>query len=286
MGWTRQEVLDVARSTGQPVVEAWSNHNAGQMGTVVGPMLHHTGSAWSYPANKAPTLRTVREGRSDLQNALSMYYIDYEGVIYCITEKIAWHAGGGSWAGITDGNGHFAGIGAESDGQQWTKATVASYKRLAAAILRKTGRTVAYAPRHAEYALPKGRKTDFSGMDPAGFLADVNADLSGNTEGDDMFSDDDRMLLRDVQARLRGDTERPYDPIQLIEKLVTDVQYRVRGQHPAMDSLQVIQWQVSQIAAAAPGDVDEDKLAAALVAAIPDGIAEQVAQKLADRLAA
>jgi len=182
MGWTRQEVLDVARSTGMPVVEAWSDHDAGQMGTVVGPMLHHTGSAWSYPTYTAPTLKTVREGRPDLQNALCMYYIGYDGTIYCVTEKIAWHAGAGSWAGITDGNGHYAGIEAESDGVQWTKATVTSYKRLAAAILRKTGRTVAYAPRHADYALPKGRKTDFSGIDPATFLADVNADLTNSEE--------------------------------------------------------------------------------------------------------
>ena len=186
MGWTRQEVLDVARSTGRPVVEAWSNHNAGQMGTVVGPMLHHTGSAWSYPRYKAPTLRVVRDGRAGLENALSMYYIDYEGVIYCITEKIAWHAGAGAWSGITDGNGHFAGIEAESDGKQWTKATTASYKKLAAAILRKTRRTVAYAPRHADFALPHGRKTDFSGINPATFLADVNADLAGNPQEDDM----------------------------------------------------------------------------------------------------
>ena len=186
MGWTRQEVLEVARSTGRPVVEAWSNHNAGQMGTVVGPMLHHTGSAWSYPRYKAPTLRVVRDGRAGLENALSMYYIDYEGVIYCITEKIAWHAGAGAWAGITDGNGHFAGIEAESDGKQWTKATTASYKKLAAAILRKTRRTVAFAPRHADYALPHGRKTDFSGINPATFLADVNTELTD--QEDDMPS--------------------------------------------------------------------------------------------------
>jgi predicted heme/steroid binding protein len=175
MGWTRQEVLDVARSTGRPVVEAWSSHDAGQMGTVVGPMLHHTGSTWSYPASKAPTLKTVREGRSDLQNSLSMYYIDYEGVIYCISEKISWHSGAGYWQGVTDGNGHYAGIEAESDGRQWTPATVDSYKRLAAAILRKAGHSTAYAPRHADYALPKGRKTDFSGLDSAAFLADVSA---------------------------------------------------------------------------------------------------------------
>ena len=191
MGWTRAEVLAVARATGRPVVEAWSDHDAGQMGTVVGPMLHHTGSDWSYPRLTAPTLKTVREGRADLQNALCMYYIDYAGTIYCITEKIAWHAGEGLWAGVTDGNGHYAGIEAESDGIQWTKATVGAYKRLAAEILRKTGRSVAFAPRHADYALPKGRKTDFSGMDPTTFLADVNADLAGDTapienEDDDM----------------------------------------------------------------------------------------------------
>ena len=251
MGWTRQEVLDVARSTGQPVVEAWSNHNAGQMGTVLGPMLHHTGSAWTYPTNKAPTLRVVRDGRSGLENSLSMYYIDYEGVIYCISEKISWHSGAGSWQGVTDGNGHFAGIEAESDGKQWTKATIASYKKLAAAILRKTGRTVAYAPRHADYALPRGRKSDFSGMDPAAFLADVNADLSGTapTPGGFLMALTDAEQ-REILDRLRGPSQaRGYDMLQSIEAMVRDIQYRVRGADVDARGYDMLQGLEGQLAA-------------------------------------
>ena len=88
---------------------------------------------------------------------------------------------------------------------------------------------------------------------------------------------------REILDRLRGDTSRGYDMLQSIEALAKDVQYRVRGTHPAMDALQVIQWQLSNLDAAP--DVDGDALAAAVVAAIPDDIAEQVAEKLADRLA-
>lgn len=178
MAWsnpTRGEVLAVALSTGEKVVEAWSSHNKGTMGTIMAPMLHHTGSGWTWPRLKAPTLRVVRDGRPRLENSLSMYYIDYEGVIYCINNKLSWHSGAGEFRGITDGNGRFAGIEAESDGRQWTGATIRSFKKLAAAILRRTGNDISWAPRHADYALPRGRKSDFNGYDVAQFRRDAEA---------------------------------------------------------------------------------------------------------------
>lgn len=137
----------------------------------------------------------------------------------------------------------------------------------------------------------KGKVPGISGgVDVNVFYGDLKALTKygkggSTTEEDDMFSDEDRLLLREVKERLRGDEKRPYDMLQSIESMTADVANRVRGGHPAMDSLQVIQWMISQVTAAAPGDVDEGKLAAALVAAIPESIAEQVAQKLAARLA-
>lgn len=113
------------------------------------------------------------------------------------------------------------------------------------------------------------------------FLTECRAALAG--EEDDMFTDEDRALLREARDRLRGDTSRPFDPLQSMEKMVADIQYRVRGHHDALDSLQVIQWQIGQLAAQAP-DVDETELAAALAGAIPDSLAQAVVDKLADRL--
>lgn len=164
MGWTRAQVVNVAKRTGYPVVEAWSSNNQGAMGTVYGPMLHHTATS-AAAAGDYPTLRIVRDGRADLKNSLCMYGLGRSGTIYCISEKISWHAGAGNWNGVTDGNGHFAGIEAESDGRAWTAAQLDAYAKLCASILKETGRDTNWMPRHADYALPKGRKTDTSGLD-------------------------------------------------------------------------------------------------------------------------
>lgn len=69
------------------------------------------------------------------------------------------------------------------------------------------------------------------------------------------------------------------------DALLRDIQFRVRGTHPAMDSLQVIQWQVAQIANTAP-NVDPGKLAASIVAAIPDDLAQQVVDLLGAKISA
>lgn len=163
MGLTRAHLTTIATRTGRRVVEAWSDRDAGLMGEVYGVVLHHTGSAWT--AAIAPTLGVVRNGRSDLQNALCTFYIDKAGTIYLVTEKIAWHAGQGSYRGITDGNGHLLGIEAESDGVHWTPETLLSYELLVAEICRFLGCDPnVWAIRHATWATPKGRKTDFSGI--------------------------------------------------------------------------------------------------------------------------
>lgn len=180
MGWSREIVLKVARRTGYPVVEAWSGHNQGQMGVIYGPMLHHTGSSRS-AAGDYPTLRVVRDGRSDLKNSLCMYGLGRSGTIYCINEKVSWHSGAGNWNGVTDGNGHFAGIEAESDGSvaSWSAAQLDSYAKLCASILQETGRDINWMPRHADYALPRGRKVDTSGMDYGALKAKVSSLLKG-----------------------------------------------------------------------------------------------------------
>lgn len=139
------------------------------MGTVYGPMLHHTGSPGA--TGDYPTLRVVRDGRAGLRNSLSMYGLGRSGTIYCISEKISWHAGGGNWNGVTDGNGHFAGIEAESsgNGRDWTAAQIDAYQKLVASILLETGRDTNWMPMHKEFALPRGRKPDPAGIDIVDF---------------------------------------------------------------------------------------------------------------------
>lgn len=102
----------------------------------------------------------------------------------------------------------------------------------------------------------------------------------GVIEEDDMTPEEHQMLA-ECRDRLRGDTKRPYDMLQSIDSAVADVQYRVRGTHPDMDSFQVIQWQLGQLAAQKPGGLTADDVAAL----IPDGLAQAVVDKLAARLA-
>lgn len=189
MGLSRENLQTIATRTGKKVVAAWSDHNAGAMGEVVGVVMHHTGSAWS-AAGVAPTLRIVREGRSDLQNALCTFYIDKAGTIYLVTEKIAWHAGQGYYRGITDGNGHFLGIEAESDGVHWTAETIESYVLLVAEICRFLGIDEhVWAIRHAVWATPPGRKTDFSGINETDFRARIGARIANPEDDMPSFND-------------------------------------------------------------------------------------------------
>lgn len=211
MGWSRDTIIQVAQRTGYPVVAAWSSHNAGTMGTVYGPMLHHTGSAKS--KSDYATLQVVRDGRPGLENSLCMYGLGKSGTIYLINDKISWHAGVGSWNGIADGNGHFAGIEAESSGASgdWTSEQLDAYPRLVASILLETGRGIDWMPMHKEFALPKGRKSDPSGLDTNEFKKQVDKYLAnpgllgvGGVEQD--LKDDERQWLSDIRVAVVGNT--------------------------------------------------------------------------------
>ena len=162
-GLTRDQMRRIAARTGYPYVEAWSSHSQGAMSGVWGAMVHHTGTPWT-AAGDYPTLRVVRDGRSDLKNSLCGFGLGRSGTIYLISEKVSWHAGAGNINGCTDGNGKIVGIEAESDGRNWTAEERDCYPRLVASILVEIRETDRYTTRHATYALPKGRKTDASGL--------------------------------------------------------------------------------------------------------------------------
>lgn len=168
MGVTRDQLRRIAHRTGYPVVEAWSGHNKGQMGTVKGALVHHTGSSWAAKGDY-PTLKVVRDGRPGLENSLCAFGLGKSGTIYLISEKLSWHAGNGEWNGLTNGNGQLLGIEAESDGVHWTPEEIDAYPRLVASILYEIGMDDRYTTRHASFALPRGRKVDTSGLDMDAF---------------------------------------------------------------------------------------------------------------------
>lgn len=235
MGWSRETITKVAKRTGYPVVAAWSSHNAGTMGTIYGPMLHHTGSAKS----KADyvTLKVVRDGRPGLENSLCMYGLGKSGTIYLINDKISWHAGVGSWQGTTDGNGHFAGIEAESSGANgdWTAEQLDCYPKLVASILLETGRDTNWMPMHKEWALPKGRKSDPSGLDTVNFKKQVQKYLANpGSLGVPGGGEDWLMALNDAQQ------VELYQNMIATRSMLNNVHAWIRGGDPNVDNITLL----------------------------------------------
>ena len=222
MAFTKAQIVRIAKRTGYPVVEAWSGHNAGTMGTVVGPLLHHTATPESVGGDY-PTLKVVRDGRPGLENSLAMYGIGRSGTIYCINDKISWHAGVGGWNGVSDGNGHFAGIEAEGPYQEWPEAELDAYEKLVASILIELGRGLDWAPTHAQFANPPGRKSDPYGFDMDRFKRNVqkylnNPALLGEKEDDDLPYTEAQLLdlmRRAVASTAAGKTQEGAGPANL-----------------------------------------------------------------------
>lgn len=160
-GFTRDQMRRIVARTGIPGVEAWSAHNYGTMRAVWGFLGHHTGTDWAAPGDY-PTLRVVRDGRPGLENSLCMFGLGKTTNIYLVSNLLSWHAGVGSYNGLTDGNGYLAGIEAESDGLpgHWTEFQQEAYPRLGASILLEIHDSDRYSTRHAVWA--PTRKIDFS----------------------------------------------------------------------------------------------------------------------------
>jgi hypothetical protein len=210
-GLNRDLMRRIAARTGYPYVESWSSHSKGAMRGVWGALCHHTGTAWNV-AGDYPTLRVVRDGRPGLVNSLSAFGLGRSGTIYLISDKVSWHAGEGEYNGLRDGNGYLAGIEAESDGGagHWTTQQVDCYPRLVAAILVEVQQGERYTTRHASFALPRGRKTDFAGWPggPPAFWAKVREYLAHPELIDRNHGEGFLMSLSDAEQRELLDTMR------------------------------------------------------------------------------
>lgn len=160
-------------------VEGWELRG-GEMGTVRGVICHHTAN----PRRdlNMPSLRVLRDGRSDLPGPLSQLGLGRDGTYYVIAAGRCNHAGLGLWNGVTRGNSHFIGIEAENSGRDddfpWPSVQIDAYQRGVAAILRHLKLDAQCCAGHKEYALPLGRKPDPS-LDMPDFRAAVARLLSG-----------------------------------------------------------------------------------------------------------
>jgi len=165
-----------------------------------------------------PTLNLLIAGRSDLAGPLSQLGLGRDGTYYIVAAGRCYHAGAGSFKGITAGNSSFIGIEAEntggSDDRPWPGVQMDAYHRGVAAILKHIGKGAEFCAGHKEYALPKGRKTDPS-FDMETFRAAVSAILQNTTAGQTAApvqpvakatlrhgSDNDAALVKIVQAKV------------------------------------------------------------------------------------
>lgn len=162
MNFKLQWLPTVLKDAGQVVfeVDGWKARGHGDMGLVRGVLLHHTAG----PLNgDCPSLKVVINGRPDLAGPLSQLFLCRSGHWHVVAAGKAWHAGAGSWRGITDGNSSFIGIEAENTGlanDPWPSIQVQAYVVGVRALLKHIGAPADMAAGHKEYALPAGRKTD------------------------------------------------------------------------------------------------------------------------------
>ncbi|KQU76019.1 MULTISPECIES: N-acetylmuramoyl-L-alanine amidase [unclassified Rhizobacter] len=154
----------------------WENRGRREMGSVQGVLCHHTAGP---KTGNMPTLRLLREGRSDLAGPLAQLGLGRDGTFYIVAAGQANHAGKGSFRGIGDGNAHLIGIEAEHTGLKgdpWPDVQLRAYQHGVAALLAHVGVSSDFCIGHKEWE--PGRKPDPT-FDMDEFRMQVRAVMSG-----------------------------------------------------------------------------------------------------------
>lgn len=209
-------LAEVARRTGFPVEEVpgWKSRGHGQMRDVRGIVCHHTGTAAS-AAGDYPSLRIVRDGRSDLPGPLSHLGLGRNGTIYVIAAGKCSHAGGSRSAPVVPGweNGSTIGIEAEHPGGSapWPKAQMQAYRALCRELALAYGLSFDRVRGHKEIALPLGRKPD-----PNFDMSDLRASLAGvATQQQQQTPEEDPLVSRLIGLEFVSPNHHPQDVIRL-----------------------------------------------------------------------
>jgi hypothetical protein len=125
---------------------------------------HHTATSAQAPGD-LPTLRILRDGRSDLPGPLCQVAVARSGVVHVIASGKANHAGRGRWGGV-ETSSLTVGCEVEHPGTgPWRPAQLAAFDRVMAALLDGLGQGASKYCGHREWALPAGRKVDPGGVD-------------------------------------------------------------------------------------------------------------------------
>lgn len=204
-----EDLASVARETGYPVVEVdgWRQRGHGGLADHVGVIVaHHTASCEpEETSSNAPALDIVTHGRAGLPGPLAHYVLGYDGTIYVVAAGLAYHAGAGSWRGMS-GNGAALGIEAEDSGDgDWTRQQLDAYPRLVARLCQFLGTDQRGVCAHREWA--PDRKVDPSGIDMPDFrrqVADYLAHPHQITTQEDTMQADERDALFRILEQLTG----------------------------------------------------------------------------------
>lgn len=262
------DLADACRKSGLTVTEVagWRTRGHGSMTAVRGIICHHTAGART---GTYPSLAIVRDGRPGLEGPLSQLGLARDGSVLVIAAGKAWHAGAGSWPGLS-GNEDCIGIEAESvgNGRDWTAAQRDAYPRLCRALAQHYGVPASRVIAHREWA--PTRKIDPAGID----MNILRRAVAATTAEDDMTLEEFRQefadILGEAAAAAAGDgNATPFgrairDRINAIitPSVVTGVW------NAGFGSGDTRQTAGQRLAMAAAG-VDPAALAAAVVAALP-----------------
>ena len=140
------------RSWGLKVYEepGWQDRGHGRA-TPRAFVAHHDAieARWS---GRPPSI--FRAGRPDLPGPITNVTLDSTGRVGMIAAGVAYHAGTGSWNGLSGGNTVTWGCEAQNGGtgQEWPAAQIAAYVLLAAASCDYFGFSSSMVCRHAEWA--------------------------------------------------------------------------------------------------------------------------------------
>lgn len=202
------DLADACRKSGLPVVEVdgWRTRGHADLSAVHTIVCHHTATP-NTAAGDYPSLRIVRDGRSDLPGPLSQLGLGRSGTVYVIAAGVAWHAGDTFFP--KQDNYRSLGIEAEHDGvSPWPVEQRAAYVRLCAALVEHYGVPIASVQGHKEVASPLGRKIDPT-FDMTQFRREVRAALADARLTDRIAAKvAERKKARALVARLTKTIER------------------------------------------------------------------------------
>lgn len=165
--WMKQVLQSAGVSVSE--VAGWQTRGHGNFGEPMGVMIHHTVS--DPPAN-LPSLDIVTtQGNGETAAPLCNLLVGRDGSFHLIAAGRAYHAGDGSYSGVTDGNANMIGIEAENNGrgERWPDVQIQAMQKATAALLRYMRKPATMCCGHKEWR-PGGK------VDPT---FDMNAFRSG-----------------------------------------------------------------------------------------------------------